>query len=226
MDLIEQEDMDPRDFRTMRWGSHIPLNQSLIEAFPITGVLELGAGLYSTKMFFDLCPMVTSIENDLKWIQGLRSDPGIKEDDLHKIIHHDIPSNIKVSTLPSEIPNLVLDSAIRFYEAHMDQRMNFLFVDCYAGFRMPALNSLHHKFDIICYHDTEDKFKWQYEYDQFKPSKDHLHFMDRTFDANSGYLISKELAHLITKFTDTYAKNAEAYARRFNCKHRVALIAQ
>jgi len=59
MERIKQQNLSAEDFRSLRWGSHIPLNKSLLQTFPITGALELGAGFYSTKLFFDACPVVT-----------------------------------------------------------------------------------------------------------------------------------------------------------------------
>ncbi len=226
MERIKQENLPGKDFQGLRWGSHIPLNKSLLQTFPITGALELGAGFYSTKLFFDACPVVTSIENDLRWIEKLRSEYDIIEDADHQMIHHIIPPEIKAGTLHSNIPSNIIDQAIEFYSSYITPSMNYLFVDCFAGFRMPALNGLYQKFDVICYHDTEEKYAWQYDYHLFNPNEDYLHYMDRTFDANSGFLISKRFQDLLPAFLDNYAREAGSYADRFNADYSVNLIKQ
>jgi hypothetical protein len=104
--------------------------------------------------------------------------------------------------------------------------MNYLFVDCFAGFRMPALNGLYQRFDVICYHDTEEKYAWQYDYHLFNPNEDYLHYMDRTFDANSGFVISKRFQDLLPAFLDNYAREAGLHADRFNAEYSVNLIKQ
>lgn len=223
MKLTPQKKLPYPVLRDLRWGSHIPLNLSVLHAFPITGILELGAGLNSTSLFFDNCSHVVSVESDLDWINKLINEKLICEDATHKIVHHKVPSTINRSTIRENISKDVLNNAVELYNSVITPDMNYLFVDCFAGFRLAALNNLYQKFDVISYHDAEPhEDKW-YGYSKFRANDQYFHFVDRTFAANVGLLVSKKFEHLIQTFNDRFVIEAEKYAKKFNAEHQVVL---
>lgn len=220
---ISNNKLLPEDLKKLRWGSHVPVNTSILKSFPITGVLELGAGFNSTPLFFDSCDNVISIENDLDWIGKLKEDNLIQETDNHKLIHHEVPENINRSTYRKDIPANILNDAINFYKSFMSPKINFLFVDCYAGFRLEALTKLYNSFDVIAYHDTEPHFDHCYDYSKFAPNNLYINIFDKTFPANVGILISKKYENLISDFKNNFNIEAELYAAKFNTYYKPVL---
>jgi hypothetical protein len=219
--MVPEKDvkMSPEDLKNLRWGSHIPANTSILKSFPITGVLELGAGYNSTPLFFNECKTAVSIENDLDWINKLKQDKLI-ETETKKLIHHALPEYINRSTHRRDIPKNILRESINFYESHITPDINFLFVDGYAGLRLEALEKLYTKFDVITYHDAEPRFDHCYDYSLFKPNKDYVHIFDRSFPANVGILVSKKYENLIVNFENNFNIEAQKYADKFNSKFK------
>lgn len=223
MKKILQKNLHPDKLRDLRWGSHIPTNTSILKTFPINGILELGAGLNSTPLFFSNCNKVITIENDLDWINKLKNENLITESENHKIIYHNLPKNITRSTHRNDISNNILRETIEFYKSNMTSDLNFLFVDGYAGLRLETLTHLHKSFDIITYHDAEPRFDKDYDYSHFIPSKEYFQIFDRTFSAHVGILISKKFENLIPLFKENFKIEAEKYADKFNTEYKVFL---
>lgn len=205
--------------KLLRWGSHVPLTKAIIQTFPITGALELGAGINSTPVLFDRLPHVVSVEADLNWINKLINERHITLSNNHQIIHHVVPDTITRGTVREKIPNVTIMEALAFYQSFITPSLNYLFVDCYAGFRLEALRSMHERFDVVTYHDAEPhEDKW-YGYSMFKPSPDYIHWVDRTFLANTGLLVHRKFAYLMPAFEAAYQIEAALYADKFNALH-------
>lgn len=210
LNIIITSDMEKK----IRWGSHIPVNNSVISALPITGVMELGAGFNSTPIFFKSLENVVSIEADAKWIATLQSEAGLVNTDTQLLIHHDVPTSIKRGTLRSNIPKSIRKEAIKFYSYHIKPELNYLFVDQYAGFRVDSLIYLHDKFDVIAYHDAQPADDPFYDYTAFKPSNDYLWFRYETFPGYTGVIVSKKFHTYIDDFINTLKLESELYASK------------
>lgn len=213
---IKQASLPPNLKKDLRWGSHLPLTRAIIASFPITGALELGAGVNSTPVLFNNLKYVVSIEADLSWIEKLRSEKIVVETETKKLVHHSVPSYINRGTVRAEIDPHILQSASAFYASFINTNLNFLFVDCYAGFRLQALDDLHERFDVIAYHDAEPQEDKWYSYSSFKASPEYTHVVDRTFLAHTGLIVSKKLQNNMHAFFATYQNEAQAYANKFN----------
>jgi len=200
--------------KSLRWGSHIPVSAAVIKTFPIIGALELGAGRHSTKFLFDNLRYVTSIENDLNWIGKLRLT--IPEDEHHQIIHHPIPENIKLGTPRKEIDNDVLNEASDFYRKHVDLRFGYLFVDCFAGFRLQALQSIYEQFNVIAYHDANEDNDHYYDYSKLTLNAKYKSYIDKTFEAHTGLLVSNYFVSYIPEFIRNLEIEAEKFAADYN----------
>lgn len=214
------------DIKNLRWGSHIPCNTSILKTFPINGVLEIGAGLNSTPLFFNNCKTVISIENDLNWINHLKNNNLITETDNHKIVYHELPNYINRSTLRKDVSIEILDNAIDFYKSFLHKNLNLLFIDGYASLRLEALVKLHSYFDIIVYHDTEPRYDHCYDYSKFTPNLDYIQIFDKTFPANVGILINSKFEKLFPIFKKTFETEAYNYAKKFNTTCTVILEIQ
>jgi hypothetical protein len=221
--MIRQEKLPPEKLRALRWGSHIPLNASVLKSFPITGVLELGAGFNSTPLFFKSTSHVVSVESDAAWIEKLRSDKTIVETPAKRFVHHEVPPWVSRSTTKEELTPELLDSAVSLYRSVRTRELNFLFIDCHAGFRLKVLVELHQEFDVIAYHDAEPKDDKWYGYSTFKPGAGYLHCIDRTFAAHTGLLVTEKFATSMDLFVENFAIESAEYANRFDAIHEVTL---
>jgi hypothetical protein len=218
-----QKKLSKEKFSELRWGSHIPMNKALLNSFSITGILELGAGTKSTPLFFKNCKNVISIESDIEWINKLKAEKIVEESATQKIVYHKVPESINRSTLRKDVPTDVLENATRFYHTFITPEINYLFVDCFAGLRLEALLRLYDKFDLIVYHDAEPEYDWCYSYSSFKPNKNYRHYIDRTFSAHVGVVISNKFSHLLDSFKNNFMLEAENYAKLFNVQHKPIL---
>lgn len=221
---ILQEKLPRKERWDLRWGSHVPLNASILKTFPITGVLELGAGLNSTPLFFKHAASAISVEADQAWINKLRNEKLITETENHQIIHHEIPEPIICSTRREVIPEQILENAGDFYKTLIDEKLNFLFIDCYSGFRLRALQSIHEHFDVVAYHDAHKGADRNHSYDLFEPSDKFDWYMDETWLTHTGLLVSKELSSYVPELISNMEIESPKYAKKFDTKCKVNLV--
>lgn len=204
-----------------RWGSHIPINKTLLAVFDITGVMELGMGLFSTPLFTSLSPRTVSVECDIEWINNLKAK-GISNSKTHKIIHHVIEDeDVNRSTNYKEVTNTIKQKANLLYEQHLTDDINYLFIDCYAGLRLSALQSLYEKMDIIVFHDAGIRDSQLYGYDQFIEHPNYTLFHDSSFSPWTGFLIKnslldndkfEQIKQLHNKYFTDHVKNVPSYS--------------
>ena len=184
------------------WGSHVPLNNAIIDTFNITGVVELGAGLYSTPNLFKIAPKVISIEQDSEWIKAVREEA--TESDNHKIIEVAPPSHIKRGTHRKEITNQVFEAFNKALNTYITGDYNMMFVDCYSGFRYEALIKHHSKFDIVTFHDYQRKGVIKHYAGGFVPNSNYQMFIDETYQNHTAFIIKR---HLLDKYNDLFANH-------------------
>lgn len=196
------------------WGSHVPVHKALFKTYEVTGVLELGAGYYSTKMFFDSCNKVTSIETDGEWVNKLQQT--IKQDDRHQLVLHEDASHIGRSVRRAKIDTDTLKSVVTFWKKYIDKDMNYLFIDCISSLRLEAVEKLRNKFDIIVMHDVNPKgLGNHYTEDmltKLAKSKKYNLIVDSTYTQHTGILISKKLGK-IEEFITEHSKQTNAYSK-------------
>lgn len=194
----------------IRWGSHIPINSSILKVFDITGVMELGIGYHSTPMFFQSAKKVIGIETDKAWIDKMLSE--IETDNNHKIIHHKIPNHIKRPTRRHMLSKEELLDARNFMLSHVTDDLNFLFIDCISSFRWEALTYLHDKFDVITFHDYQPPGIHNHYCDgKLKLSDDYEMFIDQTYVSHTGVLIHKKLVHKFDELVEVHKKEVPKF---------------
>jgi len=167
------------------YGTHIPINKGIIKTFGVSNVLELGSGLYSTKMFFDNVEYVTAIETDKCWFDKLNNELHLT--DKHELIHHEVNKS-DVENQNIDVENI--KKYINFYKQN-NNNYQLLFVDHIIGMRVPVLNQMHDMFDFIVYHDAEAHIKG-YNYKNFIPSDEYMYFVDETYPVKTAFLIHKK----------------------------------
>lgn len=201
------------DRNRLTWGSHIDLNNALMDTFDVKGVVELGVGLYSTPIF-RRCPRTLSIECDLGWYNKIVKD--LSSTDNHKIIYHDI-GGLPIQTKRWDVPKERREKNTQLYRDLDVTDYNFLFVDNHASLRRDALDILHHKFDIIVYHDCQNTNRLRpghinhsYEKDpdvgDFVPHEDYIMIHDQTFTQWTGLLLHKSLMPQFDELRENFVK--------------------
>lgn len=208
----QQLALSATNLKTLRWSSHIPINKAVLKSFQINGVLELGAGNNSTRMFLENGVEFISIESDKDWIESLN---------IPNVIHYPA-EGITRSTLRQHIPKQLLDDTIDFYISKKGNH-NFLFIDCYAGFRLEALQRMHNLFDVIVFHDYEEREDKNYGYSKFKPDSNYRLFKDKTWVANCGIVIKEDLMELFPTFYSNFETECKQFANQFKCFYKVQL---
>ena len=191
------------------WGSHVPVNKSIMEFFDITGVMEIGAGYNSTPVFFKNAPYVVSIETDKEWVEKMKAD--IQEDENHKMVYHEIASHITRPTRRHAVSQDFLDQSYEFWMSHLDDRMNFLFVDCISSLRLEAITRLYEHFDVITFHDYQNPGIVNHYSGGVTPPKGFNGYIDKTYRAHTGVWINKDIDFDLEAFRKVLDKNAKEY---------------
>jgi hypothetical protein len=195
-----------------RWGSHVPINMSILKTFDIRGVLELGIGLNSTPFFFKYAPYVLAVETDLQWIERMRKS--LTEDDNHKIVYHEVPEYIIRKTRRADLDPKDLKKASKFMNSLVNDKLNFLFIDCISSLRYEALTTMYKKFDVITFHDYQPPGITNHYEGGFKPNSDYVMYRDETFIAHTGILIRKELEDKMDQLIQTHIEEVKKHSDR------------
>lgn len=212
---LTEKRMSPRlkrRARAIRWGSHISVHRAILGSFPVTGILELGAGLYSTPEFFKTDKKVVSIESDCKWIDRIK--PSLSETEQHRLIHHSIDPKITIGTSYKTIPDEIFQSSLEFYRSHMSSNLNMMFIDHYDGLRLSSLQSLYGEFGVVTYHDAHTPENFGYQL--FKNDRGYIRYLDKSFIAYTGILINPDWASFIPSFLDLLKVETEKRADALN----------
>lgn len=196
------------------WGSHIPLNKAILDTFKITGVMELGSGLYSTSMFFKNSKNVISVETDQKWIEKVKEE--IKETKNKRIVFQPTPKGITRSTRRNALTESQLAEARAFWLDLKTPKMNFLFIDCISSLRYEALIGIADQFDVVTFHDYQmapglPGIANHYNGQPFVPPETHKMFIDATYVTRTGLLIKNELCSNIDALRENHAKEVELH---------------
>lgn len=211
----KQTNMKRQNEIDLRWSSHIPLNTALLKSFSITGVLELGAGFHSTKLFHDMGIQYLSIEMDKKWIEKLN---------LPNVIHYECPDGIDKGTVRENIEVSELDKFSNFSFNNREIWANYLFIDTYSGYRLSSLVDLYKYFDVIVFHDFEPNQDKYYGYSKFKPRNDYLYFRESTWLSHSGFLFKQHMIKYFPQFMSEYERQCDLFADKFQVQHEVKVI--
>lgn len=197
------------DQLAFEYGTHLPVLKAIIDVFQPRGVLELGAGRFSTPLFYHQMKTVVTVESDAKWIEEVAKDVPPRES-FH-LVHHALPG-LTSRTRINSIPERTKAESLRFYNRLLAQHpgLNLLFIDHVSGLRAYTLANLHARFDFVVYHDAEDR---GYGYEQFIPtlSTEYFHFLFRSFIPYTGILINKKFADRVSDFNRALDRQSQGY---------------
>lgn len=131
------------------WATHQPLIKAIMELYKPKFVLELGIGYYSTPVFLDYKTRLLSIENDLIWIETIKTD-------FPKANIQHFDCGFSQSTIYNQTTLEQRKQVVDYYQnlSIPILKPKLLFVDNFAGCRLPSINTIGDKFDFIIYHDS------------------------------------------------------------------------
>ena len=199
--------------KRLNYLTHLPVLKAMCKTFSPTGILELGCGKHSTSFFYNYDGDIVSLENDEKWCESIRKI--CPDKDNFKLIFHDVGDGITKRTKHNELSEEKINNINNFYDDILSRyNLNFLFVDHWKSIRCRSIRYLSHKFDIIAYHDAEDKNK-QYYYRTLisEPLDGFFHWIYCSFTTQTGILINKKYSDKL----EIFDKNIEYYHEEF-CK--------
>lgn len=193
------------------WGSHVPINKALIDTFSPTGVIELGIGYNSTPAFREEVEYVLSVENDKAWLEKMQIDwPG---DSKKTYLHHKVDEFRY--TRRHDISEEKLKAANEFYNSLCRQPYNYLFIDCFSGYRLEAFNSMHEWFDFVVFHDYQPKRArgnhWGGAQVPFNQEKFSL-LIDETYEVWTGIIYNKKFEDSICNVWEHHTKRVKEHS--------------
>jgi hypothetical protein len=191
------------------YGTHLPVLKSIVEVFQPRGVLELGAGKFSTPLFYHQVEKVVTVETDHKWIQEVARM--LPPRDHFSLLHHCVP-HLTSKTRFGAIPQHTKDRCVKHYQEIIKHNpaLDFLFIDHISGLRAFTLFALYDQFDFVVYHDAEDKGYGYEEFPRFD-NGDFLHHVLRAYIPHTGFLIRKKYSRRLGEFKRVLNKNALEY---------------
>ncbi len=205
------------------YSTHLPVLKAVCDIFVPRGILELGCGKGSTPFFWNYKSMAVSLENDEEWYNKMKSV--CKDKENFKLIYHNVGPKINRRTKFKEVSDF--SQIEKFYDNILDSYdLNFLFIDHWTSLRCKALQYLYEKFDIIAYHDAEDKRKI-YKYHLFElVSDDFFHWKYCSFSAKTGILIRKKYKDKLEDFREKINQYGIEFSKGFKQKyvHKIKVL--
>ena len=158
--------------KALRYKTHLPVLNFVLENYKPKQIMEIGMGDNSTKVFLDYdFEELTSVETDKEWID--RCDNIFVKKDNHKIIH-----------CSDDAP-----------EQFITEGLDLGFVDGRPPLkRGVCVNILLEKnADIIIFHDAEPRFRSGYGYNNLKIKDGYQLFFYNQKDPWTGLVMKNEL---------------------------------
>jgi hypothetical protein len=200
------------------YGTHLPVLKAVVEVFQPRGVLELGAGKFSTPLFYRHVKKVITVETDETWIHEVGKLVQPREG--FALIHHRVP-RLTSKTRARAISQGTKNECVKYYEGIIDRHpeLDFLFIDHVSGLRSWTLFHLYTRFDFIVYHDAEEKGHGYERFSDFD-NGEYFHYVLRAYIPHTGILIRKRFSPSMAEFQRCLDNNALGY---FKAQYRFEL---
>ncbi len=199
--------------------THLPVIKSACDVFLPKGILELGCGKHSTSFFYNYNGHVVSLESDKNWHDKIKQH--FPDNDKFKLIYHNLEGKIRRNTRAWHVSDEIFNDIKLFYNNILNQNnFDMLFIDHWGSIRYRSLEYLYDKFDIIIYHDAEDRKK-RYQYYKFveHPVKDFFHWRYCSFTCQTGILIRKKYSDKLEIFDKKISFYGEEFCNEINVKY-------
>jgi len=143
-------------------SSHVPFTQGVISAFPMNFALEQGSGRYSTPVLRQFIKRVVSAENSPSWAKIVAEQFPDHE------FRQPPPQCAQVRpphTLSPAEWAIIADYYTSLDKEFADLTPRLLFSDGCSCERVPMINAIHAKYDMMIIHDTDYAFETSRHYD-------------------------------------------------------------
>lgn len=198
-------------------GTHQPVIKAVLEIFNPSGILELGAGLKSTPIFYKHNSNVVSIESDKDWYEKVKGSIGNRR--MFNLVYHRIGHGVNTKTKYPNITNVVTNECLAFYDKYIDNNMEFLFVDHVSGLRVITLRAIFDRFKIVAYHDAQHP-GYFFELLKKEDLSGYKHLMYKSLGVFTGILISNEYSNkMVQKFNTALEKYGKEYCHKFDAEY-------
>jgi len=212
--------------KKLNYLTHLPVLKAVCKTFSPNGILELGCGKHSTSFFYNYDGNVVSLENDKKWCDSIRNI--CPDNDKFKLIYHDLGDGVSKRTTHNELSEKNINDVNKFYDNILHQYdLNFLFVDHWKSIRYRSIRYLADKFDIIAYHDAEDRKKgYKYRGLISEPIDGFFHWIYCSFTTYTGILINKKYNDKLEIFDKNMRYYHEKFCESINkkCKYKIKRV--
>ena len=146
------------------WGTHIPVLRAILAYFSseLDVVVESGIGMHSTPLLNDVEKYI-GIENDAEWYSKM-----INKIEQGKLIH--FPVKFRAGDSVNRVDKKELKRIENWYKELKipEGKLKLLFVDGFSASRVPCIQALKDKFDLIVYHDAQLSSDHWYGYSKVK----------------------------------------------------------
>jgi hypothetical protein len=191
------------------WRTHVPILSLIIDNLQPTLIVELGVGVYSSPLFLNCTnSKVILIDNDEEWLKIVKNDSKIHND--VKFIFHDLGSKINRDTLYKDLTDSQKLDIKNYYKELSSQildinsKFKLLFVDGWACTRNVSINCLYTAFDIVVYHDAEQK-DLEYSFDD-DLKNNYRHFIFKTSKSWTGLFVKSAINLDIVTLSESFIK--------------------
>jgi len=196
--------------KKLNYLTHLLILKAVCKTFSPTGILELGCGKHSTSFFYNYGGDVVSLENDKEWCDRIKMK--YPDNEKFKLIYHNL-GDVDRRTRYEDLSIQKEKEINSFYDDILSKHdLNFLFVDHWRSIRCRSVRYLSSKFDIVVYHDAEDRNK-RYKFNTLvsNPIENFFHWIHCSFTTHTGILINKKYADKL----DIFDKNIAYYGKEF-----------
>lgn len=199
------------------WGSHAPINKTLMKIFEPNCALEFGVGHYSTPIFCENSKKTVCLDTDKNWLEAVSAK---LESEHNTFMHYPTREGISRKTRRHE----VLDELPKFKsflsQLHNEYNFDYAFIDSISSLRLEAIHTLIDKVDIIVFHDYNERGRKNHYDGGFERPDNYMFLLDTSFPAHTGILIHKKHKDRILDI----AKNLESEVHSYSSgKYRAIL---
>ena len=186
------------EWKMLKNTTHIPLLLSVIDMFKHDFILEFGAGMFSTPIFYhNYVKKFVTVEDSAIWIKFIEKELPVKNGFVTR-------NTGFLFTRPNRVKELA------FYELNIEQQerllkcyrklyrkydnIDILFIDQIKYGRGKSIKQFYNKSNIIIFHDCQHIHRFGYEIinDILKEEKYNL-YIHKTIPAYTGILIKKDI---------------------------------
>jgi hypothetical protein len=204
-----------------RWSTHVPVINTSLEILNPELVVELGIGHFSSPLFFKSnIKKILHIENDENWLSMVKEKHKDKIKNNSEFRHHNI-GDIDLSTRLKDISQTQKKEIEKYYTElsieikSMTYKSALMFTDGFTCARRLSIDILTNDFQIVIYHDAEDRETYDYNNIKKDLYKTYDNYVLKTTRTYTGFFMKKGLIEQI-KLHSIMDKHIHNYIKELN----------